>query len=69
MVAAKLAQLSPGNPTGSNQYERKAANLPLSSLTQKQAAELLNVGERSVATAAKGDGGRGVGEPEARTAI
>ena len=48
MVAAHLAQRSPGNRTGNNQHERKAANLPDSSLTQPQAAQLLNVSERSV---------------------
>jgi ParB-like chromosome segregation protein Spo0J len=48
MVAAQLAQRSPGNRTGNNQHERKAANLPDSSLTQPQAAQLLNVSERSV---------------------
>jgi len=48
MVAARLAQRLPGNSSGSNQHERKPANLPDSSLTQTQAAQLLNVGERSV---------------------
>lgn len=43
MVADKLAAL----PLGANQYTEGSANLP----TQKQAAELLNVSERSVRSA------------------
>jgi ParB family chromosome partitioning protein len=52
-VAAELANMPQGNPTGNNQYERKDANLHVSSVTREEAATLLNVSPRSVATASK----------------
>ena len=48
MIAARLANMPQGNPTGSNQYGRKAANLPVSTYTQPEAAKLLSVSERSL---------------------
>lgn len=48
MVAAKMANMRQGNSTGSNQHERKAANLPVSSVSQSEAATRLNVSERIV---------------------
>lgn len=48
-VAAKLANLAHGGDRKSDQ----AANLPVEAVTQVQAAEMLNVSERSVRAAAK----------------
>ena len=42
------ANMEVGNPTGSNQFERKPANLPISKISQPQAARLLNVSDRSI---------------------
>lgn len=47
MVAAKLANMPRGNPSFSN-----SASLP-NSITQQQAADMLNVDERSVRSARK----------------
>lgn len=58
MVAAKLTGLKPGD----NQHSRGPANLPdLEPVSQAQAAELLNVGDRSVRHAVKV---RAEGSPE-----
>ncbi len=62
MVAARLVNLSQGRPE-----EEKGANLPLkTSTTNTDAAELLNVSERTVKTACKvrdaGDCGAGLAE-------
>ena len=53
-VAAKLSNMKRGGD-GSNQHQSKPANLPDSDapLSQAQAAEMLNVSERSVRTAKK----------------
>jgi hypothetical protein len=48
-VAAKLANLAHGG----NRKSDQAANLPVGSVTQAKAAEMLNVSERSVRAAAK----------------
>jgi hypothetical protein len=53
MVGARIANLGRGNPTGTNQHERKDANLHDSFVTREQAADLVNVSPRSVATAAR----------------
>jgi 16S rRNA G966 N2-methylase RsmD len=66
MVAARLATLSRGTPTGSNQYERKSANLPICTLTQSQASEMLNVGDRTVRDAKKV---QALGAPELIAAV
>jgi hypothetical protein len=47
MVAAKLANMK----LGDNQYKRGSANWPTPPISQSEAAELLNVSERSVASA------------------
>lgn len=56
-VAAKIANIKPGNRTGSNQHGRKPAPVPVSSdepaVTQAEAAGMLQVSERSVRSAAK----------------
>ena len=59
MVAAKLANMPRGNFSNS-------ANLPVSPVSQSSAASLLNVGERSVRSAAVV---RDHGEPELRRAV
>lgn len=50
-VAAKLANMSRGG-NGSNQFS-KSANLPVSDVSQAEAAAMLNVSERSLRTAKK----------------
>ena len=52
MVAAKIANMEVGNASGNNQHERNSANLP-NSTSNAQAAEKLNVSERTVRTAKK----------------
>ena len=52
MVAAKLSNMSVGNATGANQYQRNYANLH-NSTSRAEAAELLNVSKRTVNAAAK----------------
>ena len=47
MVAARIANMKRGG-TGSNQHGSRAANLPVSSVSQSKAAKMLNVSERSV---------------------
>jgi len=47
MVAAKLANMK----LGDNQYKSGSANWPTPPISQSEAAELLNVSERSVASA------------------
>jgi hypothetical protein len=42
------ANMEVSNPTGSNQFGRKPANLPISKISQPQAAKLLNVSDRSI---------------------
>jgi ParB family chromosome partitioning protein len=51
-IAAKLANMTDGNPTGANQHRRNRANLP-GSTSNTQAAARLNVSERSVKAAKK----------------
>jgi len=46
MVAAKIATMKRGNPTGANQHE--SGNAPIGATTQDEAGDLLNVGRRSV---------------------
>jgi N6-adenosine-specific RNA methylase IME4 len=50
-IAAKIANMGQGGD-GSNQHGSKAANLPVSSISQPEAARMLNVSERSVRSAA-----------------
>lgn len=50
MVAARIANILPGETLNSGS---RAANLPLGKTTQKQAAEMLSVGERTVRDAVK----------------
>jgi N6-adenosine-specific RNA methylase IME4 len=52
MVAARLANMQVGNATGSNQYQRNSVNWQ-NSTSRAQAAELLNVSERTVNAAKK----------------
>ncbi len=47
-VAAKLANMDVGNPTGNNQFESRSANLPIGRISQPQAAKLLNVSDRTL---------------------
>jgi hypothetical protein len=46
VIAARLANMTKGNPTGANQW--KSANLPISTISQEDAAELLNVSPRII---------------------
>ena len=53
VIAARLANMTRGNAIGSNQHERKSADLRISSepqISQPKAAEMLNVSERLVQT-------------------
>jgi len=53
-VAAKLANMLQGAQRGNqNAAKNEAANLPVGSITQAEAADLLNVSERSVNAAGK----------------
>lgn len=54
MVAARLANMTAGNPDGWRAVNNtNPANLPDRATSQSQAAELLNVSERSLRTAKK----------------
>ena len=81
MVAAKIANMGKGNPTGANQHTRGNAQIcafpePLLrvesnaggevAVSQTQAAEMLNVGKRSVQSA---DTVQEYGIPELNTAV
>jgi 16S rRNA G966 N2-methylase RsmD len=66
MAAARLATLSRGTPTGSNQHKRKLANLPICTLTQSQASEMLNIGDRTIRDAKKV---QALGAPELIAAV
>lgn len=47
VIAERLANMTVGNISGSNQHERKAAKMP-DSISQAEAAKMLNVSERTV---------------------
>ena len=47
MVAAAIANMSRGDFHG-NQYRQVSANLPIPPVSQKQAAKMLNVSDRTV---------------------